>query len=168
MPHTETDPAAFAVLLTPCTWNIEEYGTDLPEVDQQHQRLFKIIHHLIQVTHDFVVGAGDTEASALDRAALPIARELKEYTRYHFAEEEQHFGATAYPGKDAHVAKHRAFEQWVDKLIAQLTDKACPPGPPCPCPFGGGGGQSFAEQLSISGGGGDRGGATPLPRTPIL
>jgi len=77
--------------------------SDLIWQDAQHQELFRIIDSL--TTSD--------GRKALDR--------LKLYVSHHFALEEEYMRKLDYPGTEAHVRSHRAFDEKVKALLADQT-----------------------------------------------
>eukprot|EP00667_Euglena_gracilis_P025142 EG_transcript_29326 len=117
----------FEDLLTPCKWTREEHGTDIAEVDHQHVKLFKLINQLISVVHDHMNSDSPLSSKVPTEQILPIAQELCDYTQYHFSEEEKHFLLTAYPGKDDHVMKHRAFEARMARFLTSVEEGKIPP-----------------------------------------
>jgi len=81
------------------------YTVNNVALDEQHQKLFKIINDL----HEAMF-------SKKGRAFVSTTiRELVDYTKTHFAEEERQMEAHAYPG----LAEHQAAHQ---KLIKMVTD----------------------------------------------
>jgi len=74
--------------------------SDLIWQDSQHQELFRIVDSLTT----------PEGRKALDR--------LKAYVDYHFAMEEAYMRELDYPGTEAHVRAHRAFENKVKELLA--------------------------------------------------
>lgn len=81
------------------------YSVNHAKLDEQHQKLFRIINEL----HDAMF-------AKKGRAFVATTiRELVEYTRTHFAEEERQMEAQGYPG----LAEHRAAHQ---QLLKTVTD----------------------------------------------
>lgn len=81
------------------------YTVNHAKLDEQHQKLFRIINEL----HDAMF-------AKKGRAFVATTiRELVEYTRTHFAEEERQMEAQGYPG----LAEHRAAHQ---QLLKTVTD----------------------------------------------
>lgn len=84
------------------TWS-NEYSVGVGEMDSHHKNLFDIINRL----HDCMKeGHADEQIAA-------IIRELVDYTRYHFAEEEKLMQSINYAGLSAQQREHQAF---VDKM----------------------------------------------------
>ncbi len=76
------------------------YSIGIPEIDEQHKQLFDCI--------DRLEAAGDDRQREL--AVYFVMEQLTDYVRIHFAVEEIVMRLFDYPGLDAHVAEHRAFE----------------------------------------------------------
>jgi hemerythrin len=70
----------------------------IPEVDAQHQELFRRAERLIAALR-----AGDRGE------VLPLLAYLDEYVVHHFDAEERLMREAGYPGATAHAAAHRAF-----------------------------------------------------------
>ncbi len=81
------------------------YTVNNVTLDEQHQKLFKIINDL----HEAMFSKKGREFVAT------TIRALADYTQNHFAEEERQMAACAYPG----LAEHQAAHQ---KLIKMVTD----------------------------------------------
>jgi hemerythrin len=83
----------------------EEYLLGIPDVDEQHQRLFALVSRLYEN-----VVSGEAQS-----AAGTILDELIEYTVEHFATEEKRFLAEGYPLYDEHKQEH-------DRLTRQALE----------------------------------------------
>ena len=83
-------------------WN-DAYSVQIDTIDHQHQRLFRIINEL-------GLAAEQGKAKEALRGALV---ELIDYTKEHFATEEELFRKHGYPQTAAHKKEHDAF---VDKV----------------------------------------------------
>jgi hemerythrin len=88
-----------------------EYATGVPEIDEQHQSLFDWFAQL--------------DSAAADRrmmtATYTLTR-LMQYTRVHFAAEEQLMISIAYPELETHRIEHEAFRLKLrDLQTAALT-----------------------------------------------
>lgn len=82
------------------------YSVNHPSLDKQHQRLFKLISDL----HSSMFQNKGREQTT---AAL---RELAEYTRAHFAEEERQMELHGFPGLAAHKAAHEKLRQQLGEI----------------------------------------------------
>jgi hemerythrin-like metal-binding protein len=81
------------------------YSVHDATLDQQHQKMFKIINNL----HDAMFAKKGREIIST------TIRELIEYSRTHFAEEERQMAARHFPG----LAEHQAAHQ---ELLRVVTD----------------------------------------------
>ncbi len=84
----------------------EELSTGIQEVDNQHQRLVGIINELHMAMLD------RREKQAMSR----IFTELVDYTKTHFAFEEELFERHGYPAEAAHKLQHQHLAQKVIDL----------------------------------------------------
>ncbi|HUE20078.1 MAG TPA: bacteriohemerythrin [Bryobacteraceae bacterium] len=82
-----------------------EYSVQIPEIDAQHQRLFSLAAAL----H---AAMGEGKAKAVLEQSLA---QLVDYTKVHFAAEEELMRKYAYPETVMHKAQH-------DQLAAQVLD----------------------------------------------
>lgn len=91
------------------TWN-DSYSVKVRAIDEEHKQLFKMINDL----HDAMKsGQGNVVvAKVLDR--------LVQYTRIHFANEEDAMAQADYPEFVTHVAAHRALTQQVEELSLKV------------------------------------------------
>lgn len=86
------------------TWTKEEFGTDVPVCDEQHQTIFNMVNQLY-----------DTAAGG-DRTAIGKQLDaLIDYVVMHFQTEEKLMQEKNYPGYAAHKAEH-------DALVAACAD----------------------------------------------
>ena len=82
-----------------------EYSVQIPEIDAQHQRLFALASNLHEA---MAQGKGKT---VLEQSLA----QLVDYTKVHFAAEEQFMGKYQYPEAAPHKAQH-------DQLAAQVIE----------------------------------------------
>jgi len=82
-----------------------EYSVQIPEIDAQHQRLFALAAAL-----HTAMGQGKGKA-VLEQSLA----QLVDYTKVHFATEEQFMSKYGYPDVVAHKAQH-------DQLTAQVLE----------------------------------------------
>lgn len=102
---TSGDPMAF----------IEWTGKNqigIPEVDEQHQKLFDILNRL-----HAAVSTGDEQGTIFG-----VLNELVDYTVYHFNTEEELFKKFNYPAMDEHVVEHNSLTKQAIDLQGQLRD----------------------------------------------
>lgn len=86
-----------------------KYATGIPSIDQEHKGLFEIINNAYKLAEENY--SGDT----YDEIMLLIDQ-LEDYTRVHFAHEEEYMASTNYPHLDAQKRAH-------DSFLAKLEDK---------------------------------------------
>jgi hemerythrin-like metal-binding protein len=86
----------------------DEYSVANSTLDAQHQQLFAILNRL----HDALTSQPEGNN---DRLQQDIMSALLEYTRTHFAEEEEMMLKSGYPGYDRHREAHL-------QLIAQVEE----------------------------------------------
>lgn len=90
----------------------QKLSVSVPEMDDQHRRLFALTNDL----HDAMrAGQGRAKlANALDQ--------LTNYTMQHFAAEEQMLKRASYPQLGDHMVEHRRLMQQVEDLRRKLAD----------------------------------------------
>lgn len=86
----------------------QEYSVNNAELDTHHQKLFS----LLNTTYENMMSSQEVDC------VLPLIDELREYTRYHFAAEEQHLRDTGFPGCEGHISQHREFTRSIESLKA--------------------------------------------------
>lgn len=79
-------------------WNIGH-----TEIDEQHQRWIELYNKL----EDAFLSKQDIDMSVVQRRTF---KEILDYTRYHFANEEKHMQEMDYPETSAHWRLHKAFD----------------------------------------------------------
>ena len=87
----------------------EMYWTHIPQVDNEHAKLFEIIgraYYLVERT------AGELDYDSF----MGIMDELEDYTNYHFTHEEEYMESINYTGLEAQRRAHGVF-------LAKLADK---------------------------------------------
>ncbi len=82
----------------------DKYDTGIEAIDQDHQRLVKLINDLYEAMQDGSGGA----------LLLPIFSALKHYTENHFVREESYMVECGAPNQENHVREH---QRMVDRLI---------------------------------------------------
>ena len=86
---------------------IDKYKTGIEFIDEEHKRLFEIIDETYELIHDhFIHDKYDQIMSLLDQ--------LKDYTEFHFHDEEEYMKSINYQGLEAQQQAHAAF---IDKLV---------------------------------------------------
>lgn len=93
----------------------KEYYTGIDFVDEEHKELFRIIedvNHVIK--NDYVHDKYDEIVRLLE--------ELKNYTRYHFQDEEEYMKKIEYEGLEAQRKAHDAFVNRLEELDLEEID----------------------------------------------
>jgi hemerythrin len=88
------------------------FSVGVLEIDDQHRKLLAIINHL----HDAMRAGSDT--AELSR----VMDELVNYTRFHFAFEEQLMERVAYPDVQEHRRRHQAMVARVVQFQADVAN----------------------------------------------
>lgn len=102
----EEDPFAFT----------EKYHTGIDLVDNEHRRLFEIIHDTNDLIHAELLHDKYDEI-------MRLLAELKDYTEIHFHDEEALMERIQYPELDAQKRTHTAFvERLVEIDLTELDD----------------------------------------------
>ena len=85
----------------------DKYKTGIEFIDDEHKRLFEIIDETYELIHDhFIHDKYDQIIHLLDQ--------LKDYTEFHFHDEEEYMKSINYQGLEAQQQAHAAF---IDKLV---------------------------------------------------
>lgn len=85
----------------------KKFHTGIELIDSEHARLFEIIREVADVIDS------QTLYDKYDEI-IRLLEELKDYTEFHFNDEEEYMTSIAYPGLDGQKRAHAAF---VDKLV---------------------------------------------------
>ncbi len=97
--------------MSPIQWS-PALAVGVPEIDAQHQELFRRADRLITA-----IRAGDPGEVA------PLVRYLVEYVLEHFAAEERFMHEIGYPGLEAHRLLHEEFRAEFAKMVADFERK---------------------------------------------
>jgi hemerythrin len=89
-----------------------EYSVGVEEIDNQHKKLFTTINDLID--------AIDTRQAKEKLEA--IIMDIVNYKMTHFDTEEKYFRKFNYDGAEEHIAKHREFNDNLEKLKTQYPE----------------------------------------------
>lgn len=93
----------------------EEYYTGIALVDEEHKELFRIIGEVDDViAHEYVHDKYDEIVHLLE--------ELKDYTCYHFKDEENYMTEIRYKGLDAQKKAHDAFVYRLENMDLNEID----------------------------------------------
>ena len=97
------------------------YSIGIDEMDAQHARWIHLIEEFKKAA------AGRLLESSSIHAARQALTQLLEYTKSHFASEEQFISAHHYPDLEAHKQHHRELERAVvklhDEIMAHTSNK---------------------------------------------
>lgn len=85
----------------PCEF-VPEYETGIDIIDKEHRILFEIAERTNHLVRSYVPGDGYEKITA-------ILTELKDYTKLHFADEEEYMQSIHYEGYEAQKRAHEAF-----------------------------------------------------------
>lgn len=88
-------------------WDQDKHGIT-PEIDTQHQRIFKIIA-------DFVEALAEATMSGVAHAPLTLV-ELSDYAKEHFVFEEALLRGIGYPSVAEHEAAHQELLERLDQM----------------------------------------------------
>jgi hemerythrin len=91
-----------------------EYSVSVLRFDSEHKKLFALVNEL----HD-AMSAGRGRA-----IVARVLKELTDYTRHHFAGEEEAMRRAGYSGLEAHIAEHRALSERVAKYYDEWAANA--------------------------------------------
>jgi hemerythrin len=106
----------------------DRFSVNVAQIDQQHQRLFKLINDL----HEAIARSNSlaTMASVVKEmdTVTSVIRELMSYAEYHFGTEECYMSDYSYSGRDQHQTEHQdfikrvhAFEQTFSREKTRLS-----------------------------------------------
>ncbi|MEY4767921.1 MAG: hypothetical protein RL637_560 [Pseudomonadota bacterium] len=95
-----------------CFWT-NKYSVGINELDSHHQQLFDILNEVFNAINN----------NADSESIVHILNQLKEYTRYHFTEEEKILTLIAYPELAAHQQLHHDFNQQLDDFYQQARQE---------------------------------------------
>ncbi len=90
-----------------------EYFTGIELIDTEHAKLFEIANNLYELMkNDYIPDKYDNICAAIN--------ELKDYTEYHFTDEEAYMDSIGYKMKFSQKVEHDAFLQKIKEM--ELTD----------------------------------------------
>ncbi|MGN0152930.1 MAG: bacteriohemerythrin [Lachnospiraceae bacterium] len=99
----------------PCEFT-EEYLTGIEMIDKEHQELFRIIEKANMLVKSWTTGDKYDDI-------MEILGELKEYTKYHFSDEEEYMAAIHYEGLEAQKRAHEAFVDKIENILVEEIDE---------------------------------------------
>lgn len=89
-----------------------QYEIGIKEIDEQHKQLVEIISDLFEAMR---VGLGYKQVE-------PTIVKLKDYTIYHFSEEEKLMERINYPKLEAHKEAHKYFVETISEFEQRYKD----------------------------------------------
>lgn len=98
----------------PCEF-VEEYKTGIDMIDREHKILFEIVERANKAVRSFTSGDDFDEISG-------ILKELKQYTLYHFTDEEEYMQNIGYEGYESQKRAHEAFIARIDEIDMQKIE----------------------------------------------
>lgn len=99
----------------PCEFS-EEYCIGIKLLDEEHRELFRIIDRANQLVKEGV------DSGQCDEI-MDILHELKTYTEFHFADEEEYMESIHYEGLEAQKRAHQAFINKVNSIQREDIEK---------------------------------------------
>ncbi len=92
-----------------------QYSTGITFIDEEHKELFRIIGEVHRaIVHDYVHDKYDEIVRLLE--------ELKNYTKFHFGDEEEYMAAIHYEGLEAQKKAHDAFISRLEEMDLEYVD----------------------------------------------
>jgi len=99
--------------MTLLTWHDSLYGIGVKTVDDQHKRILVMINNL---RDSLQRGGGNSEVGV-------ILKELVEYVKFHFAEEEKLMEEMNYPEIEEHRELHEKLTRHVVAILLRLKNE---------------------------------------------
>ena len=97
-------------------WN-QSLSTGLAHLDDQHKRLIFLANNLVEALHT-------ADGHPL---IITIFNELREYTVYHFDDEERYMAGISYPDRVKHQGLHATIRAELKTLQKRLRAESPPP-----------------------------------------
>ena len=94
----------------------DQYLTGISFVDKEHKELFRIIGEVNDLVKD------EYKADKYD-GIVDLLNQLKEYTEYHFKDEEEHMKAVGYAGLAIQQLQHEAFVERLAEVNLEAVDE---------------------------------------------
>lgn len=86
----------------------DEYLTGIEFIDNEHRRLFEIAEQTYQLKNEEFI------SDKYDQIKV-LLEELKDYTRMHFAHEEEYMQSIGYKKLFTQKVQHQAFIDWLEE-----------------------------------------------------
>ncbi len=90
----------------------EELTVKNEKLDAEHQKWIQILNNLYE-------GLRDNKPK---ESLLELIQEMYDYTKYHFASEEEYMKSVNYPRLAEHQEKHRYFEGRIKEFYDRIND----------------------------------------------
>ncbi|MEI8096695.1 MAG: bacteriohemerythrin [Candidatus Moraniibacteriota bacterium] len=90
----------------------EEYSVGVQLIDEQHKMIFATINELVDMINT---------TPTKEKLAFVIGQ-LVAYKKFHFATEEKYFVEFHYEGTEEHIAKHKMFNDTLEKVQEECGD----------------------------------------------
>ncbi len=94
----------------------DEYLTGISFIDKEHKELFRIIGEVNALIKD------DYKADKYDDIVF-LLNQLKDYTEYHFKDEEEHMQSVQYEGLKIQKLQHEAFIERLAEVDLEAVDE---------------------------------------------
>lgn len=92
-----------------------EYGTGVPSIDEQHQKLFEIANRIYDLLKNDLV-------TDKYNSIVEIINELKDYTHYHFEAEEKYMQSIGYAKFLSQKVAHNDFLEKMNEIDLTKID----------------------------------------------
>ncbi|MQN02362.1 MAG: hemerythrin [Lachnospiraceae bacterium] len=94
----------------------DEYKTGIELIDSEHKKLFDIMGRVNALIHN---------EDLYDRfdEIVELIGELRDYTKFHFSDEEKYMAEHNYPGLDAQRKAHQGFVDYLEKIDLEEVDE---------------------------------------------
>lgn len=90
----------------------QKLSLGVPQIDKQHQRLVQLANNLVAAI----------QTDMADDILEALFKELREYTMFHFQDEELYMQEVGYPEHEAHAKIHAELKQQVRDYQQALVD----------------------------------------------
>ena len=94
----------------------DQYLTGISFIDKEHKELFRIIGEVNELVKD------EYKTDKYD-GIVDLLNQLKEYTEYHFRDEEEHMKAVGYEGLGMQQLQHEAFIERLEWVNLEEVDE---------------------------------------------
>jgi len=94
-------------------WGMQ-YSVKVPEIDEQHMKIFEIINRLIGMKNKRAVYRDDIYI---------VLKEMLDYSRHHFHFEDTFIHQGIYIGKGRHIGEHEKYIDALSKFVERFEDE---------------------------------------------